>query len=210
MSTGEVCSPRCVSGAVVPASGSRVTPEPREDHAAYAAPRLEVLREDKRPIVSAAAHAQRPVRGRKHHEEPQSRKNRLEVERYDDPVDESDLIESQSFVTIDNGLDGYSGISTNAAFQRRWRHYATTVGGRATGKPERESVRSGKNEIVPPENPRRHCCSHRGSGHLERRVTIGIRISCYLCPTFAVLLLSSVLPILSCWGSQNEYSRQIR
>jgi len=36
-----------------------VTPEPREDHAAYLASWLKVLREDKRAIFSAAAHAQR-------------------------------------------------------------------------------------------------------------------------------------------------------
>ena len=38
-----------------------ITPEPREDHAAYHAHWLEVLREDKRAIFSAAAHAQRAV-----------------------------------------------------------------------------------------------------------------------------------------------------
>lgn len=36
-----------------------VTPEPREDHAAYLAHWLDVLKEDKRAIFSAAAHAQR-------------------------------------------------------------------------------------------------------------------------------------------------------
>ncbi len=36
-----------------------VTPEPREDHAAYLGHWLEVLKEDKRAIFSAAAHAQR-------------------------------------------------------------------------------------------------------------------------------------------------------
>ena len=36
-----------------------VTPEVREDHAAYLAHWLEVLKEDKRAIFSAAAHAQR-------------------------------------------------------------------------------------------------------------------------------------------------------
>lgn len=36
-----------------------VTPEPREDHAVYLASWLKVLREDKRAIFSAAAHAQR-------------------------------------------------------------------------------------------------------------------------------------------------------
>ena len=38
-----------------------ITPEPREDHAAYLGHWLEVLREDKRAIFSAAAHAQRAV-----------------------------------------------------------------------------------------------------------------------------------------------------
>jgi antirestriction protein ArdC len=38
-----------------------ITPEPREDHAAYLVRWLEVLREDKRAIFSAAAHAQRAV-----------------------------------------------------------------------------------------------------------------------------------------------------
>ena len=36
-----------------------VTPEPREDHAAYLASWLKVLKDDKRAIFSAAAHAQR-------------------------------------------------------------------------------------------------------------------------------------------------------
>jgi antirestriction protein ArdC len=36
-----------------------VTPEPREDHAAYLASWLEVLKSDKRAIFTAAAHAQR-------------------------------------------------------------------------------------------------------------------------------------------------------
>ena len=36
-----------------------VTPEPREDHAAYLSHWLEVLKQDKRAIFSAAAHAQR-------------------------------------------------------------------------------------------------------------------------------------------------------
>lgn len=36
-----------------------ITPEPREDHAAYLAHWLEVLKQDKRAIFSAAAHAQR-------------------------------------------------------------------------------------------------------------------------------------------------------
>jgi len=38
-----------------------ITPEPREDHAAYLDHWLKVLREDKRAIFSAAAHAQRAV-----------------------------------------------------------------------------------------------------------------------------------------------------
>jgi antirestriction protein ArdC len=38
-----------------------ITPEPREDHAAYLASWLEVLKGDKRAIFSAAAHAQRAV-----------------------------------------------------------------------------------------------------------------------------------------------------
>jgi antirestriction protein ArdC len=38
-----------------------ITPEPREDHAAYLASWLKVLKEDKRAIFSAAAHAQRAV-----------------------------------------------------------------------------------------------------------------------------------------------------
>ena len=36
-----------------------LTPEPREDHAAYIASWLKVLKNDKRAIFSAAAHAQR-------------------------------------------------------------------------------------------------------------------------------------------------------
>ncbi len=38
-----------------------ITPEPREDHAAYLNHWLQVLKEDKRAIFSAAAHAQRAV-----------------------------------------------------------------------------------------------------------------------------------------------------
>ena len=38
-----------------------ITPEPREDHAAYLSHWLDVMREDKRAIFSAAAHAQRAV-----------------------------------------------------------------------------------------------------------------------------------------------------
>ena len=38
-----------------------ITPEPREDHAAYLGHWLQALREDKRAIFSAAAHAQRAV-----------------------------------------------------------------------------------------------------------------------------------------------------
>ena len=36
-----------------------LTPEPRADHAAYIASWLKVLKQDKRAIFSAAAHAQR-------------------------------------------------------------------------------------------------------------------------------------------------------
>ena len=36
-----------------------LTPEPREDHAAYIGSWLEALKDDKRAIFSAAAHAQR-------------------------------------------------------------------------------------------------------------------------------------------------------
>src|SRR5205807_2983147 len=38
-----------------------ITPEPREDHASYLAHWLQILREDKRAIFSAAADAQRAV-----------------------------------------------------------------------------------------------------------------------------------------------------
>jgi antirestriction protein ArdC len=38
-----------------------ITPEPREDHASYLAHWLQILREDKRAIFAAAAHAQRAV-----------------------------------------------------------------------------------------------------------------------------------------------------
>jgi antirestriction protein ArdC len=38
----------------------RITPGPREDHASYLAHCLEILREDKRAIFSAAAHARAP------------------------------------------------------------------------------------------------------------------------------------------------------
>ena len=38
-----------------------IAPEPREDHASYLACWLEILREDRRAIFSAAAHAQRAV-----------------------------------------------------------------------------------------------------------------------------------------------------
>jgi antirestriction protein ArdC len=38
-----------------------ITPETREDHAAYIATWLKVLREDKRAIFTAASHAQRAV-----------------------------------------------------------------------------------------------------------------------------------------------------
>jgi antirestriction protein ArdC len=39
-----------------------ITPEPREDHAAYIANWLKVLKDDKRAIFTAAAHAERAVR----------------------------------------------------------------------------------------------------------------------------------------------------
>jgi antirestriction protein ArdC len=39
----------------------RITPEPRDDHAAYVGHWLKVLKEDKRAIFQAAAHAQRAV-----------------------------------------------------------------------------------------------------------------------------------------------------
>ena len=38
-----------------------LTPEPREDHAAYIGSWLKVLKDDKRAIFTAAAHAQRAV-----------------------------------------------------------------------------------------------------------------------------------------------------
>ncbi len=38
-----------------------ITPEPREDHASYIAHWLDVLKQDKRAIFQAAAHAQRAV-----------------------------------------------------------------------------------------------------------------------------------------------------
>jgi antirestriction protein ArdC len=38
-----------------------ITPETREDHAAYIVSWLKVLQEDKRAIVTAASHAQRAV-----------------------------------------------------------------------------------------------------------------------------------------------------
>ena len=38
---------------------SAITPEPRDDHAAYIASWLKVLKDDKRAIFTAAAHAQR-------------------------------------------------------------------------------------------------------------------------------------------------------
>ena len=48
-------------GAAFLCADLRITPKPREDHAAYLSHWLEVLREDKRAIFSAAAHAQRAV-----------------------------------------------------------------------------------------------------------------------------------------------------
>lgn len=52
-----------------------ITPEPRDDHAAYLAHWLKVLREDKRAIFSAAAHAQRAVdylHSRQRHEQQEA------------------------------------------------------------------------------------------------------------------------------------------
>lgn len=46
-------------GAAFLCAALEITPEPREDHAAYLASWLEVLRNDKRAIFTAAAHAQR-------------------------------------------------------------------------------------------------------------------------------------------------------
>ena len=46
-----------------------ITPETREDHAAYIASWLKVLREDKRAIFTAASHAQRAV-DHLHHYQP--------------------------------------------------------------------------------------------------------------------------------------------
>jgi|TARA_R110002074_G_scaffold326124_4_gene496436 antirestriction protein ArdC len=46
-------------GAAFLAADLEVTPEPREDHAAYIGSWLKVLKEDKRAIFSAAAHAQK-------------------------------------------------------------------------------------------------------------------------------------------------------
>lgn len=48
-------------GAAFLCADLRITPEPREDHASYIASWLKVLRNDKRFIVSAAAHARRAV-----------------------------------------------------------------------------------------------------------------------------------------------------
>jgi antirestriction protein ArdC len=46
-------------GAAFLCAGLGITPEPREDHAAYLAHWLDVLKQDKRAIFTAAAHAQR-------------------------------------------------------------------------------------------------------------------------------------------------------
>ena len=46
-------------GAAFVCTGLEITPEPREDHAAYIASWLKVLNDDKRVIFTAAAHAQR-------------------------------------------------------------------------------------------------------------------------------------------------------
>ena len=48
-------------GSAFLAADLELTPEPREDHAAYIASWLKVLQNDKRAIFSAAAHAQRAV-----------------------------------------------------------------------------------------------------------------------------------------------------
>ena len=48
-------------GSAFGAADLELTPEPREDHAAYIASWLKVLKDDKRAIFTAAAHAQRAV-----------------------------------------------------------------------------------------------------------------------------------------------------
>ncbi len=48
-------------GAAFLCADLEVTPETREDHAAYIASWIEVLKGDKRAVFSAAAHAQRAV-----------------------------------------------------------------------------------------------------------------------------------------------------
>ena len=48
-------------GAAFLCAGPGIMPEPREDRASYLAHWLEILREDKRAIFAAAAHAQRAV-----------------------------------------------------------------------------------------------------------------------------------------------------
>jgi len=48
-------------GAAFLCAALEITPEPREDHAAYIASWLKVLRNDNRAIFSAAAHAQKAV-----------------------------------------------------------------------------------------------------------------------------------------------------
>jgi antirestriction protein ArdC len=46
-------------GAAVLCADLSLTPEPRDDHAAYIASWLKVLKNDRRAIFTAAAHAQR-------------------------------------------------------------------------------------------------------------------------------------------------------
>ena len=48
-------------GAAFVCADLAITPEVREDHAAYMAHWLKVLKDDKRAIFTAAAHAQRAV-----------------------------------------------------------------------------------------------------------------------------------------------------
>ena len=54
-------APRCVAGrgAGFSSADLELTPEPRADHASYIASWLKVLKDDKRAIFTAAAHAQR-------------------------------------------------------------------------------------------------------------------------------------------------------
>jgi len=48
-------------GSAILAANLALTPEPREDHAAYIGSWLKVLRDDKRAIFTAATHGQRAV-----------------------------------------------------------------------------------------------------------------------------------------------------